>query len=193
MLYRTRFAFGLLVSFHSALFRAFAPFDTFGATKVVQKRLFTPCFKKREAYFQPFSGTYSVKLKPSIICKSAGFFVPIQVKSPVSTFFSIVILFFVTLTFTKSPCSKPYFFKYSPLMFIAFVYLFPCADLQTVRSFSIFNSNCNGLLILPSVQNFEVSGLGCPFCQVCTTLSRCCKYPKAKKYCSPVLSPNNLL
>ena len=130
-------------------FRAFAPFATFGATKVVQKRLFTPSIKKREAYFQPFSGTYSVKLNPSIICKSAGFFVPIQVKSPVSTFFSIVILFFVTLTFTKSPCSKPYFFKYSPLMFMAFVYLFPCADLQTVRSFSIFNSNCNGLLILP--------------------------------------------
>jgi hypothetical protein len=157
-----------------------APFATFGATKVVQKRLFTPCFKKREAYFQPISGTYSVKLNPSIICKSAGFFVPIQVKSPVSTFFSIVILCFVTLTFTKSPCSKPYFFKYSPLMFMAFVYLFPCADLQTVSNLSIFliiNSGCNGLLILPSVQNFAVSGLGCPFCQVCIILSRCCKYP----------------
>jgi len=101
------------ISFNSALFRAFAPFATFGATKVVQKRLFTPSNKKREAYFQPISGTYSVKLNPSIICKSAGFFVPIQVKSPVSTFFSIVILFFVTLTFTKSPCSKPYFFTYS--------------------------------------------------------------------------------
>ncbi len=118
-------------------FRAFAPFATFGATKVVRKRLFTPSNKKREAYFQPFSGTYSVKLNPSIICKSAGFFVPIQVKSPVSTFFSIVILFFVTLTFTKSPLSNPYFFNHSHLMLMAFVYLLPCALWHTVSNFSI--------------------------------------------------------
>ena len=164
------------ISFNSALFRAFAPFATFGATKVVQKRLFTPCFKKREAYLKPFSDTYSVNPSPSIIVKSAGFFVPIAFNNSVLTFFCMTILFFDTSTFTKSPNSKPYFFKYSPLMLMAFVYLFPCALRHTVKSFSIFIKN-NVLLILPLVQSFEVSGLGCLSFLACRVQLQYCKYP----------------